>query len=57
MFKRKLFWLIIIATALVTLNMTLLWKLDDIAHFWMSIVFWFAVGFPALGQPGYSQTE
>ena len=24
--------------------MTLLWKLGDIAHFWMSIVFWFAVG-------------
>src|SRR6476469_4637384 len=44
MFKRKLFWLIIIATALVTLNMTLLWKLGDIAHFWMSIVFWSAVG-------------
>ncbi|MEG3936424.1 cyanoexosortase A [Microcoleus sp. T3_B1] len=44
MFKRKLFWLIIIATALVTLNMTLLWKMDDIAHFWMSIVFWSAVG-------------
>ncbi|WP_333426012.1 hypothetical protein [Microcoleus sp. F4-D5] len=53
MFKTKLFWLIIIATALVTLNMTLLWKLGDIAHFWMSIVFWFA----ALGQPGYSQTK
>lgn len=44
MFKRKLFGLIIIATGLVTLNMTLLWKLGDIAHFWMSIVFWFAVG-------------
>jgi cyanoexosortase A len=24
--------------------MTLLWKLGDIAHFWMSIVFWLAVG-------------
>jgi cyanoexosortase A len=24
--------------------MTLLWKLGDMAHFWMSIVFWFAVG-------------
>ena len=44
MFKRKLFGLIIIATGLVTLNMTLLWKLGDIAHFWMSIVFWLAVG-------------
>ncbi|MEG4988864.1 cyanoexosortase A [Microcoleus sp. BR0-C5] len=44
MFKRKIFWLIIIATALVTLNMTLLWKVDDVAHFWMSIVFWCAVG-------------
>ena len=44
MFNRKLFGLIIIATGLVTLNMTLLWKLGDIAHFWMSIVFWFAVG-------------
>ena len=44
MFKRKLFGLIIIATGLVTLNMTLLWKLGDIAHFWMSIVFWCAVG-------------
>jgi len=44
MFKRKLFGLIIIATALVTLNMTLLWKLGDMAHFWMSIVFWSAVG-------------
>jgi cyanoexosortase A len=44
MFKRKLFGLIIIATVLVTLNMTLLWKLGDIAHFWMSIVFWLAVG-------------
>ena len=44
MFNRKLFGLIIIATGLVTLNMTLLWKLGDIAHFWMSIVFWLAVG-------------
>lgn len=44
MFKRKLFGLIIIATALVTLNMTLLWKLGDIAHFYMSLVFWLAVG-------------
>lgn len=44
MFKRKLFGLIIIATGLVTLNMTLLWKLGDLAHFWMSIVFWCAVG-------------
>jgi len=44
MFKIKLFGLIIIATALVTLNMTLLWKLGDIAHFYMSIVFWLAVG-------------
>ena len=44
MFTKKLFWLIIIATGLVTLNMTLLWKLGDIAHFWMSIVFWLAVG-------------
>jgi len=44
MFNRKLFWLIVIATGLVTLNMTLLWKLGDIAHFWMSIVFWLAVG-------------
>ncbi len=44
MFKRKLFWLISIATGLVTLNMTLLWKLGDIAHFYMSVVFWFAVG-------------
>jgi cyanoexosortase A len=44
MWKKELFWLISIATALVTLNMTLLWKLGDIAHFWMSIVFWFAVG-------------
>ena len=44
MFYRKLFGLIIIATGLVTLNMTLLWKLGDIAHFWMSIVFWLAVG-------------
>ena len=44
MFTRKLFGLIIIATGLVTLNMTLLWKLGDIAHFWMSIVFWLAVG-------------
>lgn len=44
MLKRKLFWLISIATALVTLNMTLLWKLGDIAHFYMSVVFWFAVG-------------
>ena len=44
MFKRKLFGLIIIATGLVTLNMTLLWRLGDIAHFWMSIVFWLAVG-------------
>lgn len=44
MFNRKLFGLIIIATGLVTLNMTLLWKLGDIAHFWMSIVFWCAVG-------------
>ena len=34
----------IIATGLVTLNMTLLWKQGDIAHFWMSIVFWLAVG-------------
>lgn len=44
MLKRKLFWLISIATGLVTLNMTLLWKLGDIAHFYMSVVFWFAVG-------------
>ncbi len=44
MFKRKLFGLIIIATGLVTLNMTLLWKLGDIAHFYMSLVFWLAVG-------------
>ncbi|MEG4320369.1 MULTISPECIES: cyanoexosortase A [unclassified Microcoleus] len=44
MFKRKLFGLIIIATGLVTLNMTLLWKMGDIAHFYMSIVFWLAVG-------------
>jgi cyanoexosortase A len=44
MFKRKLFGLIIIAIALVTLNMTLLWKLGDIAHFYMSLVFWLAVG-------------
>lgn len=44
MWKKELFWLISIATALLTLNMTLLWKLDDVAHFWMSIVFWFAVG-------------
>jgi cyanoexosortase A len=44
MFTRKLFWLIVIATGLVTLNMTLLWKLGDIAHFWMSLVFWLAVG-------------
>jgi cyanoexosortase A len=44
MFKRKHFGLIIIATGLVTLNMTLLWKLGDLAHFWMSIVFWCAVG-------------
>ena len=44
MFKRKLFGPIIIATALVTLNMTLLWKLGDTAHFYMSLVFWFAVG-------------
>ena len=44
MFTRKLFGLIIIATGLVTLNMTLLWKHGDLAHFWMSIVFWLAVG-------------
>lgn len=44
MFKKKLFGLIIIATGLVTLNMTLLWKLGDIAHFYMSLVFWLAVG-------------
>lgn len=44
MLNRKLFWLISIATGLVTLNMTLLWKLGDIAHFYMSVVFWFAVG-------------
>lgn len=44
MFKIKLFGLIIIATGLVTLNMTLLWKLGDMAHFWMSLVFWLAVG-------------
>jgi cyanoexosortase A len=44
MFKIKLFGLIIIATVLVTLNMTLLWKLGDIAHFYMSLVFWLAVG-------------
>jgi cyanoexosortase A len=44
MFKSKLFGLIIIATGLVTLNMTLLWKLGDIAHFYMSLVFWLAVG-------------
>jgi cyanoexosortase A len=44
MFTKKLFGLIIIATGLVTLNMTLLWKHGDIAHFWMSIVFWLAVG-------------
>jgi cyanoexosortase A len=44
MFKSKLFGLIMIATALATLNMTLLWKLGDIAHFYMSLVFWLAVG-------------
>jgi len=44
MFTKKLFGLIIIATGLVTLNMTLLWKLGDKAHFWMSLVFWLAVG-------------
>ena len=44
MFKKELFGLIIIATGLVTLNMTLLWKMGDIAHFYMSVVFWFAVG-------------
>ncbi|WP_293351795.1 MULTISPECIES: cyanoexosortase A [unclassified Microcoleus] len=44
MFKRKLFLLIVIATGLITLNMTLLWKMGDIAHFYMSIVFWLAVG-------------
>jgi cyanoexosortase A len=44
MFKRKLFWLIVIAAGLITLNMTLLWKIGDMAHFYMSIVFWLAVG-------------
>ncbi|WP_341732768.1 cyanoexosortase A [Microcoleus sp. EPA2] len=44
MFKKQLFGLTIIATGLVTLNMTLLWKLGDIAHFYMSLVFWLAVG-------------
>lgn len=44
MFKKNFFGLIIIATGLVTLNMTLLWKLGDIAHFYMSLVFWLAVG-------------
>jgi hypothetical protein len=44
MFKKELFGLIIIATGLVTLNMTLLWKMGDIAHFYMSVVFWCAVG-------------
>lgn len=44
MFNKKLFGLIVIAAVLVTLNMTLLWKLGDIAHFYMSIVFWLAVG-------------
>lgn len=33
-----------IAAGLVTLNMTLLWKLGDTAHFYMSVVFWLAVG-------------
>ena len=44
MFKRKLFLLIVIATGLITLNMTLLWKMGDTAHFYMSVVFWLAVG-------------
>ncbi|MCC3404534.1 MAG: cyanoexosortase A [Microcoleus sp. PH2017_10_PVI_O_A] len=44
MFNRKLFWLIVIATGLITLNMTLLWKMGDRAHFYMSLVFWLAVG-------------
>lgn len=44
MFKRKLFWLIVIATGLITVNMTLLWKMGDMAHFYMSVVFWLAVG-------------
>lgn len=44
MFKRKLFLLIVIATGLITLNMTLLWKMEDTAHFYMSLVFWLAVG-------------
>jgi cyanoexosortase A len=44
MFKRKLFWLIVIAAGLITLNMTLLWKIGDMAHFYMSVVFWLAVG-------------
>lgn len=44
MSKIKLFCLLAIAAGLVTLNMTLLWKMGDIAHFYMSLVFWLAVG-------------
>jgi cyanoexosortase A len=44
MFKKQLFGLAVIAAGLVTLNMTLLWKLGDLAHFYMSFVFWAAVG-------------
>lgn len=43
MLKKNLFLPIAIAAGLVTLNMTLLWKFGDIAHFFMSIVFWLAV--------------
>jgi cyanoexosortase A len=44
MFNKKLFGLTVLVAGLVTLNMTLLWKLGDTAHFYMSIVFWLAAG-------------
>ncbi len=42
--KNSPFWLLGIATGLVAINLTLLWKAGDIGHLGMSVLFWLAVG-------------